>query len=133
MRMVIGHLPGMGAGGRCRDHVLASGLGDHLDDTGLGFPDVGILNRERFASHQADDFLKASDHPGVGGACCPAADYLSADRQIQTDDPVFVKTDAFQIEHFCDFFPDRHIKEGSAALGVLVVQALVLVDPDADV
>ena len=109
MGMIVGHLPCMRTGGRCRDHILAPGFGNDLDDLGLGFPDVWVLNGERLASHQANDFLEASEYPGMSGARCSSANHLGTDRQIQTNDTVLVESDAIQIEHFRDSRPDGHI------------------------
>ena len=57
------------------------------------------------------------------------ADYLLTDGQIQADDAVLIKADAFEAEHPRDGGTEGSIQKGTAALRVFSTLGPALVNP----
>jgi hypothetical protein len=122
VRVLIGALPRVSATDGCSDQPAVSGVDDAFDDLSFCEPQVGISYGEIGFTDQREELAEPSQHARMGGASCPATDHLGANRKIQTDDAIFVKTQGLQIEHTSHGRTQGSEEERAGALGVFFTQ-----------
>jgi len=130
MRVLLGHLPGVGTTDRRADQLWASGLGNQADDLALGLPEKRVLHGERMIGNHRQKRLESVQHSRVRRSRRLAADHLGAHRQVHADHAVLVEPDVRLPEHIGDGRAQRDEQERPCALGVLLVHPLLLVDHD---
>jgi hypothetical protein len=76
------------AADRMLDQLSAAVIDDRPDNIPFGFPDEGIVNRNRLADGRAEEFGKMVQDQWMSAARCARADDLLRDRQIDAHDAI---------------------------------------------